>query len=96
MKSFKTFRENAAANKHYGTTVYTLIDELDEIKAFSKYRNKNASYDDAFYKDIPIKLFIKHTKFKNVKDIENFNNQLKSYEGDVSIDNDTIRIHGGD
>ena len=72
---------------------WQIIDYLDDIPAFKKYRNKNANYDDVYFK-IPTDVFIKVLGWTN-SDIDKIRDGLEDYEGTIDYHKDGIYIFGG-
>ena len=73
--------------------VQGLISVLDKKPEFSKYKNKDSSYDDLYYENIPLRLF----KGLNLsqEDLEKIHDSTDNYEGSISIQNNMVSISGG-
>jgi len=77
----KTTREEINFNVEFNTG-WGLIDYLDDIPEFRKYKNKNASYDDIYY-EIPTKIFTQVTGWGE-KEVEDIQSGLEPYEGSIT------------
>lgn len=74
--------------------IYDLISYLDQFDALSKYRNENASYDDAFYEDIPLN-DLESASGITLDDLNNIADNTDAYEGDYYVYNNKVSIFGG-
>ena len=72
---------------------WEIIDYFDTITAFKKYRNKNAKYDDVYFK-IPNDVFVKVLGWTN-SDIDKIRDNLEDYEGTIDYHKDGIYVFGG-
>jgi len=72
---------------------WELIDYLDTIPKFKKYRNKNATYDDPFFQ-IPWNVWNNVLGWTKA-DIDKIRDGLEPYEGDISYFKDGIHVTGG-
>lgn len=72
---------------------WDVIEYLDNIPSLSKYRNKNASYDDVYF-TIPLNVFTKETELTE-RDIDRISNSLEPHEGSIMITNGKVIVNGG-
>jgi hypothetical protein len=77
--------------------VMDLINYLDAIPAiFKKYRDKKATYDDGFYKDMPLEVLYK-LGIKSYM-LDKIIHNTDSYDGwlDYDLNLNTVTMGGGD
>jgi hypothetical protein len=80
---------------------YEIIDYLDNIPEFEKYKNEDASYDDQYYL-IPTDIFTKVTGWTE-EDVKNIDDNLEPYMGTITWTNtnpnqyqeNTVSVTGG-
>ena len=103
LEAVKGYDNNPDAPDGYGNDssgfdkmdVYELIDFLDKKKQLSKYRDKNAAYDDAHYNDIPLKELEKIGITKQI--LNKIESNTDNYDGWILIDDvNEVSIGGGD
>jgi len=74
-------------------TGWDVIEYLDGISTFKKYRNKSAQYDDMYFR-IPIDVWNKTLGWSKAE-VKKLDGELQAYEGGINHEDDEIWVFGG-
>ena len=74
-------------------TGWEIIDFLDEIPEFKKFRNDVAQYDDTYFL-IPRKEWDRHVGW-SIKEVQDMNDKLDNYEGSIDHQGKFVHVMGG-
>jgi hypothetical protein len=73
--------------------VKSLIDYLDQFPALSKYRDLNASFDDAYYADVPM-TELERISDLTEEDLNRISDAIEQFSGEIVTRDDKVSVFG--
>lgn len=74
--------------------VKKLIEYLDQYPELSSYRDINAAYDDAYYRDIPLAVLAQAAGL-SMDDLQRIESNTERFEGSIWLHDGEVTIFGG-